>query len=66
MFDVGLKQQGSALSVAEVAGVLNVSKMTVYRHIQSGRLDAAQEGGSYRVTAQSLRRILDDDWRERQ
>jgi excisionase family DNA binding protein len=60
MFDVGAKQQESALSVAEVAGVLNVSKMTVYRHIQSGRLDAAQEGGSYRVSAQSLRRILED------
>jgi hypothetical protein len=39
--------------------------MTVYRHIQSGRLDAAQEGGSYRVSAQSLRRILEDEWRQR-
>jgi excisionase family DNA binding protein len=65
MVDAGVKMRESALSVAEVAGVLNVSKMTVYRHIQSGRLDAAQEGGSYRVTAQSLRRILEDDWRER-
>jgi excisionase family DNA binding protein len=59
MVDAGAKLRGSALSVAEVAGVLNVSKMTVYRHIQSGRLDAAREDGSYRVSAQSLRRILE-------
>ena len=65
MIDTSVRQQDSSFSVSEVASVLNVSKMTVYRHIQNGRLEAERVGGSYRVTAQSLRRILEDDWRER-
>ena len=65
MIDTSVRQQDSSFSVSEVASVLNVSKMTVYRHIQSGRLEAERVGGSYRVTAGSLRRILEDDWRER-
>ena len=67
MIDTSVRQQDATFSVSEVASVLNVSKMTVYRHIQSGRLEAERVGGSgsYRVTAGSLRRILEDDWRER-
>ena len=65
MIDTSVRQQDATYSVSEVAGVLNVSKMTVYRHIQNGRLEAQRVGTSYRVTAESLRRILEDDWRER-
>ena len=44
-------------SVSEAAAALNVSKMTVYRHIHTGRLDAIRVGTSYRVSATSLERI---------
>jgi excisionase family DNA binding protein len=37
------------LTVAEVAEVLRVSKMTVYRLVHSGELPAVQFGRSYRV-----------------
>ena len=37
------------MTVAEVADVMRVSKMTVYRLIHSGELPAVQFGRSYRV-----------------
>lgn len=37
------------LTVAEVADLLRVSNMTVYRLIKSGELPAARIGKSYRV-----------------
>jgi excisionase family DNA binding protein len=37
------------LTVAEVAAVMRVSKMTVYRLVHSGVLPAVQIGRSYRV-----------------
>ena len=37
------------LTVAEVAAVMRVSKMTVYRLVHSGELPAVQIGRSYRV-----------------
>lgn len=37
------------LTVAEVAEVMRVSKMTVYRLVHSGELPAVQFGRSYRV-----------------
>lgn len=42
------------LTVAEVAAVMRVSKMTVYRLIHSGELSAARFGRSFRVTERSL------------
>lgn len=37
------------LTVAEVAGLMRVSKMTVYRMVHSGELPAVRFGRSYRV-----------------
>ncbi len=37
------------LTVSEVAEVMRVSKMTVYRLVHSGELPAVQFGRSYRV-----------------
>ncbi len=39
----------SFLTVAEVAALMRVSKMTVYRLIHGGELAAAQVGRSFRV-----------------
>lgn len=38
------------LTVAEVAAVLRVSKMSVYRLIHAGELEAVRFGRSFRVT----------------
>lgn len=40
------------LTVAEVATVMRVSKMTVYRLVHSGDLPAVRVGRSYRVPEQ--------------
>lgn len=48
------------LTVAEVAGIMRVSKMTVYRLVQSGALPAVRVGRSYRVPEQAVRQYLQD------
>ena len=44
-----LEGRGRFLTVAEVAGILRVSTMTVYRLIKAGNLAAVRVGKSYRV-----------------
>ena len=46
------------LTVAEVADVLRVSTMTVYRLIQRGELAALRVGRSYRIRAGALDEYL--------
>jgi len=46
------------LTVAEVASVMRVSKMTVYRLVHSGELSAVQVGRSYRVPEQAVHDYL--------
>ena len=46
------------LTVAEVAGMLRVSTMTVYRLIKGGQLPAARVGKSYRVREEDVDRYL--------
>ncbi|PFG34148.1 helix-turn-helix domain-containing protein [Sanguibacter antarcticus] len=46
------------LTVAEVAEVMRVSKMTVYRLVHSGELPAVQVGKSYRVPQEALQAFL--------
>ena len=46
------------LTVAEVAGTLRVSTMTVYRLIKSGDLRAVRVGKSYRLSADEVDRYL--------
>ncbi len=46
------------LTVAEVAGTLRVSTMTVYRLIKSGDLVAVRVGKSYRLATEEVDRYL--------
>ena len=46
------------LKVAEVAQVLRVSKMTVYRLIAAGELRSARVGRSYRLTEADVNAYL--------
>jgi excisionase family DNA binding protein len=46
------------LTVAEVAAIMRVSKMTVYRLVHSGELPAVKVGRSYRVPEQAIHDYL--------
>ncbi|WP_405742497.1 helix-turn-helix domain-containing protein [Streptomyces sp. NBC_00028] len=46
------------LTVAEVASVMRVSKMTVYRLVSSGHLPAIRVGRSFRVPEQAVHEYL--------
>ena len=48
------------LTVAEVATLLRVSNMTVYRLIQGGELPAVRVGKSYRIREDDIDRYLGD------
>jgi excisionase family DNA binding protein len=48
------------LTVAEVAQVMRVSKMTVYRLVHSGELPAVRVGRSFRVPEQAVQDYLRD------
>lgn len=56
----GREDRGAFLTVAEVARGLRVSNMTVYRLVNSGQLPAVRVGRSYRISAQGVRRYLQD------
>ena len=47
------------LTVAEVAAVMRVSKMTVYRLVHAGTLPAVRVGRSFRVPEQAVHDYLD-------
>ncbi|WP_026532940.1 helix-turn-helix domain-containing protein [Arthrobacter sp. H41] len=49
----------SYLTVAEVAELMRVSKMTVYRLVHAGALPAVQFGRSYRVPESAVQEYLD-------
>lgn len=46
------------LTVAEVATVMRVSKMTVYRLVHSGELEAVRVGRSFRVPEHAVNEYL--------
>jgi len=46
------------LTVAEVATMMRVSKMTVYRLVHSGELPAVRVGRSFRVTEDDVQEYL--------
>jgi len=52
------------LTVAEVAAIMRVSKMTVYRLVHSGELPAIRVGRSFRVPAQAVHDYLRDSFVE--
>jgi excisionase family DNA binding protein len=50
--------RGRFLTVAEVAAMLRVSNMTVYRLINAGELPAVRVGKSYRLREDDIDRYL--------
>lgn len=59
MIQLVQKHEGARfLTVAEVAGQLRVSTMTVYRLIKAGQLAAVRVGKSYRVREADVDRYL--------
>ncbi|MQA08311.1 MAG: helix-turn-helix domain-containing protein [Pseudonocardiaceae bacterium] len=48
------------LTVAEVAALMRVSKMTVYRLVHSGELPAARVGKSFRVPEKAVHAYLEN------
>jgi excisionase family DNA binding protein len=46
------------LTVAEVASTMRVSKMTVYRLVHSGALEAVRVGRSFRVPERAVQEYL--------
>jgi len=46
------------VTVAEVAGQLRVSNMTVYRLVQAGQLPAVRVGRSYRIREEDVDQYL--------
>ncbi|MBA3250806.1 MAG: helix-turn-helix domain-containing protein [Geodermatophilaceae bacterium] len=50
----------SFLTVAEVAALMRVSKMTVYRLVHSGELSAVRVGRSFRVPEKAVHDYLHD------
>ena len=48
------------LTVAEVDALMRVSKMTVYRLVHSGELEAIRVGRSFRVPEQAVNQYLKD------
>ena len=52
------------LTVAEVAAMMRVSKMTVYRLVHNGELPAVRVGRSFRVPEQAVNDYLRDSFVE--
>ena len=50
------------LTVAEVAAVMRVSKMTVYRMVHAGELPAVRVGRSFRVHAKAVHDMLESSY----
>ncbi|MFD2392842.1 helix-turn-helix domain-containing protein [Dietzia aerolata] len=50
------------LTVAEVAALMRVSKMTVYRLVHSGELPAVRVGRSFRVHSKAVHEYLDTSY----
>lgn len=50
------------LTVAEVAEIMRVSKMTVYRLVHSGEMPAVRVGRSFRVPQQAVDTYLRDSF----
>ncbi|MBO9522473.1 MAG: helix-turn-helix domain-containing protein [Nocardioidaceae bacterium] len=46
------------LTIAEVASVMRVSKMTVYRLVHNGELPAVRVGRSFRVSEEDVNEYL--------
>ena len=54
--------KGTFLTVAEVADIMRVSKMTVYRLVHAGELPAVRVGRSFRVHESTVKEYLDSSF----
>ncbi len=54
----GDMSEAKFLTVAEVAAMMRVSKMTVYRLVHNGDLPAVRVGRSFRVTEDDVHEYL--------
>jgi excisionase family DNA binding protein len=50
------------LTVGEIASIMSVSKMTVYRLVNAGHLPAIRVGRSFRVPEQAVYEYLRESW----
>jgi excisionase family DNA binding protein len=50
------------LTVAEVAALMRVSKMTVYRMLHNGEIPAVRVGRSFRVHAKAVHDLLETSY----
>ncbi|MET7637075.1 helix-turn-helix domain-containing protein [Streptomyces sp. NPDC005438] len=55
-------QEVAFLTVAEVAALMRVSKMTVYRLVHSGHLPAIRVGRSFRVPEKAVHDYLRESY----
>lgn len=46
------------LTVQEIAGVLKLSTLTIYKYIKEQKLEAIEFGGHYRVKKSSLEKFI--------
>jgi excisionase family DNA binding protein len=58
MVTPGDMSEARFLTIAEVAAMMRVSKMTVYRLVHSGELPAVRVGRSFRVTEDDVNEYL--------
>ncbi len=58
----GQQAKTQFLTVAEVAALMRVSKMTVYRLVHSGELPAVRVGRSFRVHAKAVHDMLETSY----
>ncbi|GAA2388875.1 hypothetical protein GSI01S_01_01100 [Gordonia sihwensis NBRC 108236] len=59
---VGNSSATQFLTVAEVASLMRVSKMTVYRLVHNGELPAVRVGRSFRVHAKAVHEYLETSY----
>ena len=58
MTQMNQSQQDKFLTIAEVADIMRVSKMTVYRLVHGGELPAVRVGRSFRVSESAVNAYL--------
>ena len=58
----GQTPRAQFLTVAEVASLMRVSKMTVYRLVHNGELPAVRVGRSFRVHAKAVHDLLETSY----
>ncbi|BAX90882.1 cell division/environmental response transcriptional regulator [Mycobacterium shigaense] len=58
----GQQARTQFLTVAEVAALMRVSKMTVYRLVHNGELPAVRVGRSFRVHAKAVHDMLETSY----